>query len=90
MLTVVEVVTATVVTGNVAVVPPVGMVTLEGTVATAVLPLERETTAPPLGADALSVTVPVEGDPPLTLLGFSASEDSAAELAVDDTMPLQE
>jgi hypothetical protein len=36
------------------------------------------------------MTVPVEGDPPLTLVGFSASEDSAEELGVDDTMPAQE
>jgi hypothetical protein len=90
MLTVVETVTATVVTGNVTLVAPAGIITLEGTVAAAVLPLERETTAPPLGAGALSTTVPVEGDPPLTLVGFSASEDSAAELDGDDTMPLQE
>ena len=53
---------------------PAGMVTLAGTVATAGLSLERETMAPPVRADPLSVTLPVEGDPPLTLVGFSASE----------------
>jgi hypothetical protein len=43
-------------------------------VATAVLLLESETSAPPLGAGALSATLPVEGDPPVTLFGFSVSE----------------
>ena len=70
----VEAVTAKVVTVNVRLVAPGGMVTLASTVATAVLLLERETRAPPLGAGPLSWTLPVEGDPPLTLVGFSASE----------------
>ena len=74
MLTGVEAVTARVVTVNVALVAPAGMVTLAGTVATAGLSLERETMTPPVRADPLSVTLPVEGDPPLTLVGFSASE----------------
>jgi len=52
------------------------MVTLAGTVATAVLLLEREIIAPPLGAGPLSATLPVEGDPPLTLVGLSVSEVS--------------
>ena len=74
MLTGVEAVTARVVTVNVALVAPAGMVTLAGTVATAGLSLERETMTPPVRADPLSVTLPVEGDPPLTLVGFSVSE----------------
>ena len=74
MLTGVEAVTVRVVTVNVALAAPAGTVTLAGTVATAVLLLERETRAPPLGAGALSITLPVEGDPPLTLVGFSVSE----------------
>jgi hypothetical protein len=74
MLTEVEAVTARVVTVNVALEAPAGMVTLTGTVATAVLLLERETRAPPVGAGALSVTPPVEGVPPLTLVGLSVSE----------------
>src|SRR5437879_10409040 len=61
MLTGVEAVTARVVTVNVALVAPAGMVTLAGTVATAGLSLERETMAPPVRADPLSVTLPVEG-----------------------------
>jgi len=70
----VEAATAKVVTVNVALVAPAGIVTLAGTVAAAVLSLERETTAPPLRADALRTTLPVEADPPLTLVGFSVSE----------------
>src|SRR5258708_37071015 len=50
------------------------MVALAGTVATDVLLVESETPAPPLGAGALSVPAPVEGDPPVTLVGFSVSE----------------
>jgi hypothetical protein len=49
--------------------------TLDGTVATEVLLLESETVAPPEGAAALSVTVPVELFPPLTLVGFKVSEE---------------
>jgi hypothetical protein len=74
MLTVVEVGTAKVVTEKTAVVAPAGIGTLEGTVAAVVLLLMRVTTAPPVGAGPLSMTLPVEGDPPLTLLGFSLSK----------------
>ena len=70
----VEAVTARVVTVKAALVTPAGIVTLAGTVATVVSLLERETMAPAVGADPLSVTLPVEGDPPLTLVGFSVSE----------------
>jgi hypothetical protein len=59
---------------KVALVAPAGTVTLEGTVTAPALLVERETRAPPLGAGALNVTVPEEGDPPVTLLGFSASD----------------
>jgi len=59
---------------NVRLVAPAGTVTLAGTVATVVSLLERETMAPAVGAGPLSVTLPVEGDPPLTLVGFSVSE----------------
>ena len=71
----VEAVTTRVVTVKAAlVVAPAGMVTVAGTVATVVSLLERETMAPPVGAGPLSVALPVEGDPPLTLVGFSVSE----------------
>src|SRR5437773_877241 len=49
-------------TVNVALMAPAGTVTLDGTLARPLL-LERKTTAPPLGAGALSVTVPVEEPP---------------------------
>jgi len=81
MVTDVEAVTLLVFTVNVALVAPAETVTLAWTVAAAVLPLIRETDAPPLGAGPLSVTVPVEGDPPVTLIGLSAIEESVAEPA---------
>jgi hypothetical protein len=65
--------TAVVVTANVAVVAPAATVTLAGTVADALL-LERVTTAPPVGAAALSVTVPVELAPPTRLVGARATD----------------
>src|SRR5438034_1007328 len=60
-------------TVNVALMAPAGTVTLDGTLARPLL-LERETTAPPLGADALNCTVPVEELPPVTLDGLRPSE----------------
>ena len=68
-------VTVLVVTVKVALVAPEATVTLAGTVATAVLLLDSVTTAPPLGAAPLRVTVPCEELPPVTLVGFSVSED---------------
>ena len=56
---------------------PAGTVTLPGTVAAAVLLLERVTATPPPGATPVRVTVPVEEPPPSTLVGFSATEDTA-------------
>ncbi len=81
MVTVVDELTIRVVTVNTALVDPAGIVTLAGTVATDVLLLERVTRAPPLRAGALKATVPVEGDPPLTLVGFNRSD---ARVAVAD------
>jgi hypothetical protein len=76
MVTEVEVATVLVVTVKVALVLPLATVTLAGTLATAVLLLDSVTTAPPLGAAPLSVAVPCEELPPVTLAGFSASEDT--------------
>lgn len=77
MLTGVETVTALVLTVNVALLAPAATVTLPGTLATP-LSLESSTCAPPVRAGTLSVTVPVEDcAPPVTLVGFSVSEESA-------------
>src|SRR5579864_5437166 len=59
-----------------ALVCPADTVTLDGTVATDVLLLESVTAAPPEGAAAVRVTVPVELFPPLTLVGLSVSDES--------------
>ena len=81
IVTDVSLVTATVVTVNVALVLPLDTVTLDGTVATEVLLLDSDTTAPPLGAGPLSVTVPVEGLPPITGDGFKARDTSAGRMS---------
>jgi|SRR5690349_8281176 len=77
MVTLVEKSTILVFTVKLALVEPAGTVTLEGTLATPLLLLERLTCAPPEGAGPLKVTVPVEdptSGPPITLEGFNVSE----------------
>jgi len=81
MLTVVDAATALVLTVNVALVAPAATVTLEGTVAAVVLLLESATCAPPEGAGPLKVTVPVEEFPPVTLVGFSETEERVTDAA---------
>src|SRR3989441_4149002 len=81
MVAEVDAATALVVTVNVTLVAPTGTVTLAGTVA-AVLSLDSVTCAPPAGAGPFSVTVPVEFPPPVTVVGFSASERRAAGFTV--------
>src|SRR6266850_3110214 len=73
MMTAVEAATALVLTGKVALVAPAGTVTLPGTVAAELL-LDSVTCVPPPGAGPSSVTVPVELLPPVTVVGFTASE----------------
>ena len=64
--------TAEVVTVALAVVWPAATVTVEGTVAAAVMLELRLTTVPPVGAGPLRVTVAVEGLPPTTDVGERA------------------
>ena len=74
MVAEVEVVTELVVTVKLALVAPASTVTLAGTVAAVELS-ESVTTAPPAGAAALKVTVPVEEFPPTTLVGLRDSAE---------------
>ena len=87
MLTGVDVATALVITLKLTVVPPGETVTLAGTPAAGLL-LESVTCAPPAGAGALSITVPVEDcSPPTTLVGLRVSEErTAAGITVSDAV----
>jgi hypothetical protein len=73
-------VTDVVATLKLAAVAPAATVTLVGTVAAALL-LDSVTAAPPAGAGAVKITVPVEGLPPPTLAGF---RDTAESFEPDD------
>ena len=74
-MTGVDAATALVPTVKVALVAPATTVTLDGTVAALLLLLESTTTAPLAGAAPLNVTVPVEEFPPVTVAGFSETEE---------------
>lgn len=63
-------VTVDVVMEYVAVVAPAATVTLAGTWTAVVLLLTRVTATPPAGAGPLSVTVPIDGVPPVTEFGL--------------------
>jgi hypothetical protein len=74
---VVEALTDVVVTVKFALDEPPGTVTLAGTLVAVELSL-NETTAPPDGAGPVSVTVPVDELPPVTLAGLTEIADSEA------------
>src|SRR2546427_8439654 len=78
MVAEVDAATALVVIVNGALVAPAGTVTLPGTLAAAVLSLDSVTCAPPVGAGPSSVAVPVELLPPVTVVGFTPSEERPA------------
>jgi len=80
MVTAVEAVTVLVVTVKLALLAPAATVTLAGTVAAPVLLLVSVTTAPPVGAAPLNVTVPCDVFPPTTLVGFTLMAESAVPL----------
>ena len=82
MVTGVFAATGDVVAANVALVAPAAIVTLPGTVAAAVLLLESDTSAPPPGAAAVRLAVPVEPLPPTTVEGFTDTADKAGAVAV--------
>src|SRR5215208_1525668 len=74
-------VTTVVETVKPAVVAPAGTVTLAGTVAAAVLSLERAAAKPPDGAGAVSLIVPVALCPPRMSRGDTVSDESDAVAA---------
>ena len=81
--TVVDAATALVLTVKVALVAPAGTAKLEGTLAAPLL-LESATCAPPAGAAPLNVTVPVEEFPPVTLVGFSESDERETDARAEE------
>ena|ERR1043165_8247232 len=78
MTTLVLAVTADVVTLKLEVDAPAARVTLAGTAATDGLALLRLTTAPPLGAPAVNVTVPCAALPPTTEIGLTLTDERVA------------
>lgn len=76
-----------VVTVKLAVVAYAGTVTLAGTVA-AVLSLDSATTAPPVTAGLLKVTVPVDELPPGTLVGAKDTDEIVGLIVVTCSVPV--
>jgi hypothetical protein len=65
---------------NVALVAPAGTVTFAGTDTAS--PPDRDTTAPPAGAEPVSVAVPVTGSPPATLDALSEIDEIETPAAI--------
>jgi hypothetical protein len=69
---------------------PNAMVTVAGTVAAGLL-LDSDTTTPPAAALPLSITVPIDGFPPITLFGLRVTDARDAgpivRVAVFETLP---
>lgn len=82
MVTVRVEVTAKVVIANVAVDSPAGTVMEAGTRATDVRLLDNVTIIPPAGAGPFKATVPVDGVPPVTVLGFKVSAEATGAVIV--------
>jgi len=87
----VEVATAVVVIANVADLAPAATVTLAGVTALVLLD-ERLTTVPPVAPGPFRVTVPVDGDPPITDVGESVKLERTAgvivSVAVTEVVPV--
>ena len=81
-MTAVEAATGLVLMVDVAVLAPAATRTLAGTVAAAVLLLERVRVAPPVGAGPVSVTVPVDVPPPMTVDGLRVRVDNVGGFTV--------
>ena len=78
-----DVLTAVVVAVNGAVVAPEGTVTLVGIVTADDWLLAKVTIAPPLGAAAVSVMVPVDEVPPVTVAGLNETDANDATAGAD-------
>jgi hypothetical protein len=78
--------TALVVTVKVVLLEPAGIVTEDGTCAAEVLLLFSVIAAPVGGAAPLSVSVPVELEPPVTVLGFRVREVRDATVTVREVL----
>ena len=76
---------ANVVTTKLALVAPPGMVTLSGTLAVRGRLLPRFTATPPAGAGLATVTVPVAGVPPVTVVGLTVRDVSSGRLGYSVT-----
>jgi hypothetical protein len=82
IVTAVEAVTGWLEMVKVAVLAPAATRTLAGTVAAAVLLLDRVTVRPPVGAAPVSVTVPVDVLPPITVVGLTVRFDNVGGFTV--------